>query len=196
MGIDACMLIKVPRVVDKAEALQIAVNAYERFGDALFVIKDGEGKRHCVTVQEEYSQDGDTIYPEPGQTLLEVHLWGRYYGEGYERGPLHTYIVLAEYFEQAIEGATVYYGGDSSGICADPFDKAARDKIFSYFVKFGHRPYQEFFDHDADGHICDLCNTKVIRNGWGGNYKAWFCPGCGREWEERDGIMKERKPIE
>jgi hypothetical protein len=86
MGVDACMLLKLKRDFSDAEILSIAVNACERFGDVFFVFRgfkeDKKDAHHCVYRVTEYDQDGDTLYPEPGETFLECSLYGRYYGEG------------------------------------------------------------------------------------------------------------------
>jgi len=191
MGVDACMLLKYNGDLSDDEILSMAVNAKERFGEALFVFEgygeQKEGAHHCLYRVTEYNQEGDTIIPEAGETFIEVCLWGRYYGEGYARGNLPDYIMIAEYFENILPGVTIYYGGDSYGFGATPFDKSERARMFDYFCKVGHRPYQEAFDCEKDGHICDMCKTRVIRCGWGGNWAKWFCPGCGRSWELRDG---------
>lgn len=190
MGIDAQMLLKVNGEVSEDQVLALAVNAYERFGNVLFVWNSDDlgGKRHCITRVDRYEQDGDDIMPEPGETFLEVHLSGRYYGEGYERGNLPGYIMLAEYFESVIPGVKVMYGGDSSGVCAEGFGKQERDALFAHFVKVGHNPYESGFDHEHDGPDCELCKIQMIRCGWGRDYKKWYCRGCGTTIEERDGV--------
>ena len=190
MGVDAQMLLRTNGMFTDDEILSMAVNAYERFGDVLFVRNNESsgGKHHCITREEVYTQDGEGIVPEPGETFLNVHLSGRYYGEGYERGNLPDYIMLAEYFESIIPDVKVMYGGDSSGVCAEPFDKNARAELFSYFVKVGHRPYTSGFDSKKDGEECGLCKVKMTRCGWGGNYAKWYCHGCGTTVEMRDGV--------
>lgn len=190
MGIDAQMLLRIKGEITDDEILSLAINAYERFGSILFVWNrdDLGGKRHCITRETVYQQDGDDIEPEHGETFLEVHLSGRYYGEGYERGNLPNYIMLAEYFEAVLPGVKVMYGGDSSGVCAEGFGKAERDALFAHFVKNGHSPYNSHFDRDHDGPECDLCKIQMIRCGWGRNFKKWYCRGCDTTIEERDGV--------
>jgi hypothetical protein len=188
MGIDARMCLRIKGNYSKEETLNLAVETYKRFGNILWIPKGGDN--HCIEIVEEYTQDGDSIFPQAGETILDVSLTGRYYGIGYERGNLPDYIMLAEFLEARIPNVTILYGGDSSGVLAKPFDKETRKELFNHFVKYGHSPYTTYFDHEKDGDICDLCKIPLIRNGWGKNYKAWHCEGCGKAVEERDGIKK------
>lgn len=190
MGVDACMVLRVPGEMSEEDVRSLAANAYERYPATLQIWrKEGSfPEEHCIVRVSEYTQDGESIYERLGESLLEVRLSGRYYGEGYERGPLPEYISLAEYFERVIPGVDVLYGGDSSGICAEPFDRAAREKLFHYFVEKGHRPYREIFDTGKDGEACELCQTRMLRTGWGGDYARWTCSGCGTSLEIRDGV--------
>lgn len=176
MGIDAVMILKVVEYTDE-QTLELAKRAFELFGHALFIAGVAPFRRHCITRAV-----------RDGETQLHVHLRGRYYGECYERGDLPDYIMLAEFFERSVPGAQVFYGGD----CSDAlglFDRTARDKLFDHYVKFGHRPYNEGFDHEKDGPVCSLCKEQMVRYGWGGdNYKAWRCWGCGQRVVCKDGV--------
>ncbi|HJX82306.1 MAG TPA: hypothetical protein VJ248_09760 [Candidatus Udaeobacter sp.] len=193
MGVDACMFLKVKEPISDDQILGLARDAFHRFGDELFVLhgKDHGGwsdsPRHCISRIDRYEQDGDDIEPENGETFLEVHLSGRYYGIDYESGRLPVYLSLAEYFEKVVPGVEVWYGGDSSGICAEKFDKKCRDNLFGHFCKHGHTPYQSHFDEEKSGPECNLCKVKTIRNGWGAKYASFFCPGCSVTAVERDG---------
>lgn len=191
MGIDARMLLKVKGTISDDTVLKLAVEAFKRFGDILAIYDFCKPPEHCIVKVKEYGQDGPSILPQEDETLLEVRLHGRYYGKGYERGNLPDYLILAEYFELAIPGVEVFYGGDSSGVLAEPFGKAERQDLFFHFTQFGHSPYSEYFDREKDGPTCPLCKIQMIRYGWGGNYRAWYCPGCNDHVEERDGVRKE-----
>jgi hypothetical protein len=190
MGVDAQMLLKVKGDYTDVQILTLARHTYECFGRDTVAI-GYERERHCITRTEEFTQDGDSIFPTKNETLLEVHLHSRYYGKGYERGHLPDFIMLAEFFERLIPGVEVWYGGDSSGELAILFNKEARHALFQHFCEYGHTPYETYFDREKDGEMCDLCKIQLVRNGWGGNYKAWYCRGCGKTVEERDGKRKE-----
>lgn len=192
MGIDARMLLKVNGEYTSQQTLELARHTFECFGDdVLWVDQYGDkDRKHCIIKINKYEQDGDTIFPQNNETFLEVRLWGRYYGKGYERGDLSSYIMLAEFFEHQIPKVEVWYGGDSSGVEVYLFDKATRDDLFFYFCINGHSPYQDYFDHEKDGEVCKLCKIPMTRYGWGANYRAWYCKGCGTRVQDVKGIKK------
>lgn len=142
----------------------------------------------------EYYQDGDTIEGEPWECLLRVHLWGRYYGIGYERGDILTYCAIAEWIEVNIPGCTIYYGGDSSGVCAEPFDARARLALRRHLYSQQGRDYFNYgnaFPNDftIKPPPCGLCPGDQFlgtRFGWGQDYAAYSCGGCGKTFETRD----------
>jgi hypothetical protein len=148
-----------------------------------------------------YTQDGDTVLAAPGEYLLELSLWTRYYGENYERGDILTICAVAEWIEANMQPCEVWYGGDSSGVCIEPFgDKRRRElrrhlygqKGCDYFSSWGTPP-------NAMPPKCGLCVPEEKRqqygSGMGGNFAAVSCGGCGKNFETRDGgtTWQERK---
>lgn len=72
----------------------------------------------------------------------------RYYGRGYERGPLPDIIKIAEFLEREIPDGTVYYGGD----CEDqiqPWPANDRAELLEYYNEVGDEPYRSLFSHFA-----------------------------------------------
>lgn len=189
MGIDAQMLLKVPGKVNSKQVKKWSYDVCEAFLSDNFFI-DRERKRHALSITKEFTQDGDSIIPNIDETLIEVNLWTRYYGEGYERGNFPLIKTLAEYFEKKIEGCKVYYGGDSSGVCAELFDKKRRESMFEHFVDRGHK---EYHFNTAQGPECEFCEHPMIQYGWGGGYEAFRCAGCGYKYEVREGVKTEIK---
>ena len=98
-----------------------------------------------------YTQDGEPIYGEADEQLLEVHVWTRYYGPGYERGDWLFLRALFAYFNNKDDANyEVWYGGDSSGVeaeCMTPSKIAEYDRHF--FSKDG-RAYYGSFDIKGD----------------------------------------------
>lgn len=149
-----------------------------------------------------YTQDGDTVYAAPGEYLLELSLWTRYYGEGYERGDILTICAIAEWIEANMQPCEVWYGGDSSGVCIEPFgDPRRRDlrrhlysqKGRDYFSSWGTAPRKM-------PPTCGLCvpgeeRRQQYGSGMNGEYAAVSCAGCGKNFETRDGgtTWAERK---
>lgn len=191
MGVDAQMLVRTRQAMSVADVRKLAGNLAATFGPDQFWIwddhknKDGTIGRHCLELIKEYHQDGDPIFPEPGETFIEVHLGTRYYGIGYERGDIGFIIHVAEWLEANIPDAQIFYGGDSSGICAEPFDREARRKLFAYFCKVGHEPYVGGFggilsDRESPP-TCEFCQRTMISTGGGGGKTFYYCSGCGRK---------------
>lgn len=194
MGVDAQMLVKTRRALSENAVHALALDLAEAFGPEKFYLNReaddyGDGSHypahHALSIVDKFEQDGDTIFPSPGEQFIEVHTWHRYYGVGYERGDLPTYIGIAEWLERRIPGCAVFYGGDSSGICAEPFDAASRAALMDHFAKVGHKPYRGGWDRERDGPLCDFCRIQMQRCGWGPEWAAWSCAGCGDKWERR-----------
>ena len=195
MGIDAQMFVKIRNQrLTQDEVKRLAWELGEAFGPQRFwIIKPTEWRsdfRGALTIIEEYSQDGDTIYPAVGEQFIECHLGTRYYGEGYERGDLPLIISVAQWLEIKIPGCEVWYGGDSSGVSATAFDAVERARLFRYFVECGHRPYHGYFSDNLGSraaHLCQYCDQPMTQYGFGGDYQSWHCDGCGEKKETRDG---------
>ena len=192
MGVDAQMLVKTRAPLDAKAVRRLSVDLCEAFGHDKFMVwedwKDYETDavvgRHALEIVGEYGQDGDSIFPEPGETLIEVHFMGRYYGEGYERGDLGLIINVASWLEARIPGARIFYGGDSSGICAEPFDAEARAALWAHFCRVGHRPYRGGFGtFRQSGAVmqCGFCDEGMIDTGGSRDRTFYYCSGCGKK---------------
>lgn len=187
MGVDAIMLAKVPRVLDKEFVLSLAVDCHEAFGSAVWVYRPD---RHCIEI------DNESCWSEPaksGETILRIHMGGsgRYYGEGYERGPLFYYIAIAQWLEIRLPDAAIYYGGDSSDYVDEVFDKKRRESLWRHFCEVGHKPYNGTFSKTlGDGKIrfCNFCHITMNQNGFQqtGQFAAFYCQGCGYAEETKD----------
>lgn len=193
MGVDAQMLVRTWQSFTSKEVRRLSVDLCEAFGHSMFMVwedwKDYEtGEvvgRHALEIVTEYTQDGDTLYPEQGETFIEVNLYSRFYGEEYERGPIHDHIAIAEWLEIRVPDARIFYGGDSSGICAEPFDANARRAIFKHFATVGHKPYAggfgSVFSNGTRQPLCGFCDTAMRNSGGGRDRSFWYCAGCGKK---------------
>jgi hypothetical protein len=143
-----------------------------------------------------YTQDGPPIYAEEGEWLMELNLWGRYYGIGYERGDLLKYCAVAEWLEQNLPGCVIYYGGDSCGVLAEPFNEEMRDQLKAHLYSQNGRDY--FKERSSFGRNtnlqrpkpCGLCvpgEDRFNQYGYGASYAAVSCAGCGKNFVSRDG---------
>lgn len=213
MGIDARMFVTTKSAaVTKAFVKDAAYQLAAAFGaDRFFIDRDRKWNgAHALELISEYQQDGPTLYPEPGEKLIEVNLWTRYYGHEYERGDLPFIVSVAEWLERKIPDSDIWYGGDSSGVRAKLFDHMARSRLFDHFVAVGHEPYRVGWDSETNGlaRYCDFCDKPMLRYGWGGRgdgeYAAFHCHGCGfdettrdggKTWQSKDEKAEQHSPI-
>lgn len=140
-----------------------------------------------------WSQDGEPILADEGEWLLSVNLSTRYYGIGYERGDLLTICATAEWCEMNIPNCEVWYGGDSSGVLAEPFGEAQRCALKAHLYSQRGRDYFSYDMLRGETKIeptpCGLCipsEPRFNRNGWGKDFAAVSCAGCGKSFETRD----------
>ena len=198
MGIDAEMFVRTRTVLTPREIRNLSVDLVAAFGAEMFLLLPDEtfgGEweknewwevgdppgRHALRRIRWWVQDGDDIKPKRGEYFIEVSLFSRYYGEGYERGPIQEHIAVASWLEARIPGCEVWYGGDSSGVCAARFDKAAREKVWAHFCEVGHRPYRGGWDPagNSAAPACGFCGPRFVPSGGGGNVTFAHCDGCG-----------------
>lgn len=202
MGVDAEMFVRTRRTdATETNVRRWSVEMCKRFGSGKFFLDkrpwSGDQQRHALSIVPEWEQDGDTVYPEEGETFIRVHLWTRYYGPGYERGDLPFILSVARYLRDVIcvlPSDDVWYGGDSSGICAEPLDE---EWLWAHFVRVGHDTYRAASGLDREAPPegtphCDFCGQFYRRNGWGASFAAYYCDGCGESMEWRDGTWSCR----
>ena len=189
MGVDAEIVVKTTNPLSQDDVTLLAHKACDAFGCAKFWIQP-EDRRHAINIIDVYEQDGPDILPAEGEQFLRLSLWSRYYGPGYERGDFAFLYALILWLQRNIPGGSVWYGGDSSGICAEEMTQDALGKLWAHFCEHGTAPYRSYFDRDKSGPTCDLCGVQMIRYGFGGAYAAWSC-ACGRNISERDGQRRE-----
>ncbi|MEH6414078.1 hypothetical protein [Pseudomonas sp. CGJS7] len=79
-----------------------------------------------------YQQDGPPIDADPGECLLEINLFSRYYDEDYARGDPILIAAVADWLDAQIPGCEVWYGGDSSGVLAAPFGRQRRRQLIEH----------------------------------------------------------------
>lgn len=188
MGVDARMLIRVPRVVTGEEVKREAVKAQIALNrDHFSVYRPGEHSwspegRHCLSIVSEYEQDGESIVPRVGETLIEVHLATRYYGVGYERGDLIGILAVAKWFRLAFAPCEIWYGGDSGGCCAEPLDDVRENDLWVHFMSDAGRAYFNRPPKDYAAIHCTFCDVDAGEFMWSGADSGHSCPSCGQHW--------------
>ena len=162
---------------------RFALKFSTEYGDDGEDVKATEGKI--------YQQDGDDILAEEGEWFLRVSTCDRFYGVGYERGDILTHCAIAEWCEQNLPNCSVWYGGDSSGCCAELFDDEKRKELKRHLFGPHGRDYRKGFCEGDTYRVpepCKLCvkGRGMIRNGWGATYIGVFCDGCGKRFRSDD----------
>lgn len=190
---DASTAIRQEILADIGEPPEQRRRAIE-FTNALYPLDDGEHEDIPVEYREPgrmSQQDGDDIYAAPDEWLLDVNLWSRYYGIGYERGDILIICAIAEWCEANIPGCEVWYGGDSSGVVAKPFPEAERARLRRHLYSPEGRSYRYCAAKTAlkGPGPCGLCpgSARFTEAGWGRSYAAVYCGGCNKTFETRDG---------
>lgn len=154
MGIDATMLLRVKGAPSDEDLKKWSWDLCNIVGADKFMLNREQGTS-AITLSSTYNdedeplvapgrawvQDGPTLYANEDETFLEVHLWTRYYGVGYERGDLDTICNTAEWCERNIPNCEVWYGGDSSGIEVEPFPAEARNALKAHLLSPKGRDY-------------------------------------------------------
>lgn len=194
MGIDARLLVRIQGDVDAEQVNKWANAMYDTFGTDQFMI-DYKNRVHALTRVDEYTQDGESIMPQPGESLLKVRLFTRWYYVGLERGDLPFILSLAKWLEDKT-GGKVWYGGDSSGVLAEPLDEALRKKLWDHFVENGHAPYWRNDVNKVSALIfgnptCPLCKLPMPQ--WS---KVTYTCACGYIAYKEDGEVTFKTPHE
>lgn len=134
-----------------------------------------------------WMQDGDPIIADDDEQFIRVHIFTRYYGERYARGDWLTIKAVAEWCERRWPAGEVWYGGDSSGICAEHLTPERRQQIHEFFLTSGRKSYTHYGRTSRDsitGHaapICPVCSVGLIGCGGGHSLTYWYSDGCGKK---------------
>lgn len=133
-----------------------------------------------------YIQDGPEIFAAPGEQFLEVHMLGRYYGPGYERGnwpKIRTVIECLMYKFVRFRDADIWYGGDSSGMVLEKVTPEWMLEMNKHYYSGGRSGYVKAF---GSGPQCPGCHISLANCGGGGSQSFFWCETCGNHFlEER-----------
>lgn len=135
-----------------------------------------------------WSQDGEPIVAGDDEQFIKANLYHRYYGEGYERGDWPKLRACIFWLTVRIPAGEVWYGGDSSGICAKYADKSFLDAMDLHWAVHARRPYvryessfKPFLHGQVPVPICELCEVPMADCGGGGKFTFYWCDGCGQK---------------
>lgn len=128
MGIDCEIYVRFNTELTERELQELEEDMREAmdFSDPCFT---------RVSFDKDYSE----LAQEGGSLICLENGW-RYYGIGYERGPLHLISAHCDYLYYKTSG-NVFYGGDS-GVGLIEWTPELRETLWRHFAKHGHRPYR------------------------------------------------------
>lgn len=184
MGIDAEMFVKLSRKIEEDE---LRIKSYI-FGSMckydLFLGSKERKYSNPLEIVDKIEGDGfgkGYEFNAGTGTILNIPLAGRYYGIGYEIGPLLHYIGIAQLLKHLFPDGEIYYGGDSSGIAFELFDIDYQNKLLEHAALHAHEPYNKYFSGNHFKHECPNCKVGMTQNGWkaGGKLGLFTCTGCG-----------------
>lgn len=203
MGIDARIFVKAKRQFTDDEVRRLSYEVGLAFGADKFMRSEGNKNKetgevywlphHNISRNDKIEQDGPDEIPREGEQILEVHVFTRYYGVGYERGDLPFLISIAEWLDRKVPGGTVLYGGDSSGVCAEPFGPEQREALWDHFASDKGRAYFTHTNPFMQGlpplPACDLCKVPMPQFGYGPGKLcgSFYCGGCDTRKRTADG---------
>ncbi len=186
MGLDAMMSVAGvhPLMLDNREwLLTTSWNLVRSLGAEPFLLNADDGR--CA------------IYKDEDDGRLRVRINGRYYGEGYERGDLIILCAIAEWLEQNIPNAVVWYGSDCDG--ESEFPAHVRESLKRHlYSEEGREYFSGMGTHIAHPPACAICpggkyRGKNFGSGGDGKFANYRCAGCGIGKETHDGGKTWRK---
>ena len=193
MGVDARMWVKTKTPLTKEEVKHCSYLFGQAYHYYLMIGFDKKCYYHpldrVIDLENPEYEPNDFQTPE----FLHVPLSNRYYGPGYERGPLMTYVGMAEFLERLIPFCEIYYGNDSSDEY-QLFNREKRTKLIDYFIhNRGRNNYVGGFDSEPESKavMCPHCERRMARDGWGATYSHYSCLGCGWTKRTKDGVTNE-----
>jgi hypothetical protein len=177
------------------EILHLARELSHRVGTSTVLISTSKGQgydysHHALSrvVKAKKGDEDGYIYPAElallkrfkGGTVLRVHLWTRWYGEGYERGGLDSILLVADTLKglcPSIE--SIVYGNDSDDTDQhELLDPEVRASFWQRWLSVGRHPYVADWHYGSGpAPVCPSCKTKMIINGG----MSAFCESCDHE---------------
>lgn len=137
-----------------------------------------------------WTQDGEPIIATDDEQFINVNLYGRYYGKNYERGDWPSLRSCIYWLSVRIPQGQVWYGGDSSGCCAEHATTQFLNDMDMHWALHTRRPYVRYenkfkgmfgampMDNVAPP-VCQLCDVPMAECGGSRDFGFYWCDGCG-----------------
>lgn len=178
MGVDAVMFAQLDHDVTPEFVRQIAILRQTLFK---FPVPDVERRQHSLRW-------------DPKKRRVHVWTFCRYYGEGYERGPILEILAFSRFLEEKFAPCVIHYGGDHTDSDDLPvFDDRRRNELWHHFVSGSGREYFAHMGHYGaeKRYVCDFCDLPLSFNMMGRGGQGGYCLSCKRHWF-RQGLCHDR----
>lgn len=148
MGINVIMRVQTIEANTEAGIRQLSADLAEAFGTARFDIYlpevDGGSGQHALTYE--------------GPREFSVNFSSRFYSPTYPRGDFATIFAVVEWLRYRLPLCTILYGGDT-GLPLEEFSLSYGDRVWEYFVKFGHT---EYYIPATESPLCSFCGNRPM----------------------------------
>ena len=135
MGIDAHIRFSLPFTLDENILQEKSSFLKEAFGEDYGICFSKNG--YFDTELEE----GHATWYSVGTGL------DRYYGKGYERGPITKLLTIISWIRTTFPQANIYYGGDDFESLLTIQEQR---KLWEHYVRFGERPYRRDYNDKSN----------------------------------------------
>lgn len=181
MGVDVNMLATTTASLSEQDVRNLSYRLCEAFGYETFWLDVKAGQFALSIVKpDDYPCEWLPLEARTtcqAGTILIVNQGWRYYGPGYERGPLPTILAVAEWLTR--NGLQVWYGSDSHS-SVSLLDAVAKEELWNHFAKNGGEPYRSGFGGRDPKLDCPYCINPMRVTTWGPyEQRSYVCPGCG-----------------
>ena len=201
MGVDARILIKITNPeswLNSEQLRRLSAQLTSCIGPDNFFLRPEENRHALSFVLDDtikyaekyggdsvnpnvavWSQDGDDIVAEPNEQFIECHVSHRYYGEDYARGDWKTLSFTLMWCLFNIPNCEVWYGGDSSGICAKHMTAERMNQMTRYYLTSGN---DEYWMNKKGWYKCEFCGCGIVNSGGGAEVGFYHCSSCNSQW--------------
>lgn len=175
------MFLTWDKPMTEIEVRQLGWQACDRFGGMFWT--DWEKGRAALN---RYVPPRWSDFKPKAETVLKINTTNRYYGPGYERGPVLDFINLAGWLDERLPGCQVWYGPDHDD-APRPFTNEERRALWDHFVEHGHHPYRDIPRFGMYPPDCTFCYSPMtVHLGYSGHSGGRArCIGCGLEVEKK-----------
>ena len=191
MGVDLRLAFTTGKKIEKEEMRDITYRLAEAVGHDFFYLGKGREDGTLAFAEKDYLNGTYRGYNN-NAPIYEYEGLSRYYGDGYERGYFPSIYMTIIWLRYNLPNVTIFYGSDSTELI-DVLELDEQEELLKHWCQWGGRPYRD--RGNLFKKMCLLCHKEMTQFGYGGNYAALNCLGCGwkqitrdngESWSEKD----------